>query len=670
MKENIRLDIAFGNGELFRRGEIILKIVEKNGEDYVLARDDISEKRRMSVNAFHSDYVKGLFLPLPVQDVLTSEALQDIADKESTLLETNGGVTALSQAAIETGSLYIYYIKELHRRGYNPINKYDDLAKLELRKIAREKGDVKPPALSTLYTCDLKIRQAGGDLKVAFPNYADRGGKGGSRIRPEAKRILTETLEELALNGTRIRTKRVFDDVRRRIIAKYDFELGMEMAPSDSTVKREIFEFFGAHEICRRNEGEKAANAKFRNTYPRDRAIEVNEVVECDDKDTRIFLIDERTGLPYGRGWVTVAIDQFSDVPGGICLGNEPRSTRSALMSLVNYVLPKDVSAAHMKEVKSTLPYMGRAGLVIMDNALQNHSATVEAAVVEIGNAIIEYAKPYTPTEKSTVEGVNAKMARDFLEWLPGYVKAKRSPHLIQEGICTANLTVAQFRLLFHKWVYDVFCKKVGIDGYTPEQRWRKGMEGRLTRVPCNVHNVMMAAMLPAKQQIHADGIRFKGIPYQHSHLQEMRKNHGDKFQAIFRYDPDNLGHIWVMRPDTKSWFMVASAMPDYTRELTEYQHGLIQKLISEKKLKNPSKKDYLEGFEMLVRLVDQLSNSKKMLQRRKGARIGNISSKLPVTELQSKVEEIDEQPNEVELFMEMELGDKGWNKEQLSFQA
>jgi putative transposase len=389
-------DVAFSKGALFRRGEVILKIVEENGDDYVLERGDIAEKRRMNVNAFHSDYLKGLFVPWSERDGLAKEALQDVADKESTLLETSGGVTALSQAAIQTATSYINYINELHKRGFNPINKYDDLAKLELRRIAREKSDTDPPALSTLYACELKIRQAEGDLKVAFPRYADRGGKGGSRLRPEASRALTAALGDLALKNTRIRPKRVWDDVKCRLVEEFGYQLAMEIAPSDSTVRREIVEFFGEYEICRRNEGEKAAKAKFRNTYPRDRAIEVGEVIECDDKDTRIFLIDERTGLPYGRGWVTIAIDQFSDVPGGIWLGNEPRNTRSALMSLVNYVLPKDMGSSHMREVKSVLPYMGRFGLVIMDNALQNHSATVEAAVVEIGNAIIEYAKPYT----------------------------------------------------------------------------------------------------------------------------------------------------------------------------------------------------------------------------------------------------------------------------------
>jgi hypothetical protein len=180
----------------------------------------------------------------------------------------------------------------------------------------------------------------------------------------------------------------------------------------------------------------------------------------------------------------------------------------------------------------------------------------------------------------------------------------------------------------------------------------------------------MMAAMLPAERQIHADGIRLKGIPYQHYHLQDMRRNYGNKFQAIFRYDPDNLSHIWVLRPDTKAWFMVESAMPNYTKNLTKYQHDLIQKLIGEKRKKNPSHEDYLKGLGLLVRLVDQLANSNKLRQRTKGVRIGNVSSKLPVTELENVIDELEEQPNDVEFSMEMELGDKGWSKEQLSFQV
>jgi putative transposase len=444
--------------------------------------------------------------------------------------------------------------------------------------------------------------------------------------------------------------------------------------PSRSSIQRRIQDDFGAYEIYLRKYGQRAADKKFPHWHPRDRATLPLEVLEFDDKDSRCYLWDEETGLPCGRAYVTAGIDQCTLAPLGFSISDQHRNLFSAKEAYLSAILPFDTADAAYCLVKDIPEFYGQFGIAIFDNALYNHAKDLEATLLDVSRqAIVAWAKPHTPREKSSEEDFNARMDAGYFSKLPGYGGPKNTTNLLKDGIAASCLTTQKFRSTFFKWVFDDYCNTPRQGGYTPRQRWINGMKNIVQRVPASVAASRLAIMARGEKRLRGEGLRLaKGLSYQSSNLIVLQRFLGGNAKVQFRYDPNRLSAIAILDPRTHSFFYVPSTTPDYVKGLSLYQHRLMLKLCKERGKNNPELLDLLVAREQLQKMIMQLRVSKNMRDREIGKKMANIHGQKDDILGVEKSSAIIQSVSEMEASMmdiddiEMEAGEEGWELQEL----
>lgn len=654
-------DFTIEVGQCFRKGPTVFRISADFGSYLRLEHVESLEAKHIRTSELAGAYSRGELIPCTKEDAARALSGDNFEEDDSSPV-VKDATFMFGEKASKQGLRIIKYITRLRALGYECLRP-QPLLELEVERIARNIGDENPPKISTIYSSSLAIAQRGGDLRAAIPRYRDRGGRGKLRIAPEAASALARSTERLSHRPKEQVVFRAIErDVFHQLLVQHGQEKAMTMMPSSSAITSFVKSEISEYEIYARKHGRTAANRKYRSWYPRERATFPLEVVEFDDKDTRVFGIDQRTGLPCGRIHLTSGVDQYSAAPLGFSISSKPRNTWSAINALSNSVLPKDVKAPDWEEVKSDVPYMGTMGLIVFDNALYNHAKALEECALDITNATISWAKPYTPTEKSIIEDFNGRVSSDFLIDLPGFGGPKVSRDMLDNGVIAANLTVQEFIKLFNCWTYDVYANTPRAGGMTPRQKWEKGMLNRRSRLPADINRVRIATMLRHELRLRPEGILFIGLIYNNQRLQLLRKRIGHSALIEFRYDPERLADVFVFDSEACEWFQVSNVNLDYVKYLTLYQHKLIRKMAISDGKQNPAIPLMLEYRERLMTLVNQAKYSKKLKERKWAARVGDTPSSsagappettVMVTDLEAQVMDID--------CVEMDVADEGW---------
>ncbi len=671
-KQPATSEFTFVQGQIFRRGTTLFRIDADEGAYYRLENSKTLEKKLYPKLQLKLDYAAELIVPAKVDE--DEQAHHDVvpADDDAQLLHHLPLDMCSAGARLHVRSV-MACINGLRKLGYKSLVptpllqiEYDRL----WERIQAEQPDFIRYELRTIYDWSLQLDRAGGDPRAILPQFSDRGGRGKARLAKVTQACLKLALNQLRTNDRLKLRPCLLEELTLNLLVQ---KVGGDQAPlinvSRSTASRALEKEFTPFQIMVRNKGRAYAERVYRHTYPRDRAERPLEVVEFDDKDSRVFLVDERTGLPFGRGFVTAGIDQATLVPMGFSVSERHRSTWSALCALTNSILPKDSNAPEFGAVTSPIEFMGKPAIALFDNATYNHVAEIDLAAYEM-QITPAWAKPYTPTEKSCIEGFNGRMDRDFFGVQPGYAGAKGDRDGFDEGTASANMSTDEFvRRLMH-WAYDDYCNAPGEDGFTPRQRWHSQMRLVEPRFPVDVFRLKIAPTLRHSVALRPEGIRFTGLIYQNDRLKKLRKNLGATAEIEFRYDPRDMSRAYVLDPVERQLFVVPSAQPEYTQGLTLYQHRLIRKMARQRRKLNPSIPDLLQTREELRQLVAQTLLSRKKRERAFSKSVGALpggaaststTSGPPtqvMTDLEAQVADIDD--------VEMETSEDGWDVPEL----
>ena len=558
----------------------------------------------------------------------------------------------------------------LRKKGYINLRPSPRL-ELDFRLAARQLGFEKPPyKLSTLYYWSRRLDAANGDPYAVIRDFTARGGRDIPRTFPRAEAALKSELAELDKpenRNKRIVVSQIRENVRLELtkLAK-DAKVALIELPSWSTVDRRCKDHFGAYEIDRRNHGKQHAAAKFSTWVPREKGVAALECIELDDKDSRNYLVDGRTGLPYGRALVTPGVDQGTGYALGWHLSAMNRSTMSAVSAIVDCLLPKDPSDARFSRCSGFLEGYGRPVIAVLDNAKYNHSKnTVQLIVKEVRSAA-GHARSYAPRDKTVIEGFNARIEEDFLPTLEGYVGPKKFKDRHQDSKASAILTVEEFEIRFACWVVDRYLNQPTTDGRTPRQKWIEAMSRRKKRVPSDAMQVRLLAFETHDLCFREEGVNFKGLIYSSEELFRLRRFLGASARVYFRLNPGKLEFIFVIDPRHPGRLLkVPSAQPEYVRGLTLFQHELICKLAAEDRIKNPDIEKLVQYRDKLKEMTAQWRVSTKLIERKAAARAGAMAADAKparatkgtevVTDLEQSIDELD--------LVVMEGDEYGWGK-------
>ena len=394
------------------------------------------------------------------------------------------------------------------------------------------------------------------------------------------------------------------------------------------TASRRFHLTFTTYEIAVRNQNKKFADRYFKEAAARIRGEEALEVAQFDDTDGEVFLIDDQTGLPWGRANITAGIDEATGEILGFELSEKPRSVWSAISSVLHAVAPKDMSESMYSECKHPWKAYGVSAQTIMDNALYNHANEVEAVLVSIGS-IPSWSKPKEPTGKSQIEHLNHIIKTEFTPNLPGWRGAKRERDGLKDGPHSAVLSLNAYRRAFASWATDEYPHKARETGLTSHQKWDQQFRFIKPLLPPNPASLKLLCTYREELTFrNTGGLLRLGLRYQSAPLGELRKRIGAKAKVTIRIHPYDLSKMYVYDPIAKLFICVPCIEHlDYLPGLTNWQQQLILKYCREQKLKNPTLTDMVWAREKIRALVEQQRVSKKLLDRRAAQRTGSMPS-------------------------------------------
>jgi hypothetical protein len=597
-------------------GGVHFKLSSFDGGNVILQRLDTHERRRVSEHDLLQSIRDGQV------HCAEASAIKPLSEDGETIKTSS--VRTVSAAALSDWTQKLAWLDALQRRGITKLV-VKPYVRVAINQLASgELRDTKQYSISTLYKTDLKIRKCGGDRSAAIPDYEKRGGPGISRIDTEAAKIAIALFDTIkADRDDPIIKENVYAEIYTEIRKRNSMAPERQIAePGATTLARLLALHIDAAEIHARNHGESAASVAYRNnSHARDTAQRPLEVSEYDDLDTRVFLIDEGLGLPFGRGYLTNGIDQCTLVPLGCAIGHEFRSYDSAIEALIHSLLPK----AHTGEDAGWVGY-GAQGSIILDNARYNFSSATKHQATTL-NLLLGGARPYGPTEKSTIEHFNHIIRANFLKGLPGWGGNKGDRDALDEGIASAILTVGEFRKRYFEWVVGEYLNKPGDDGYTPRQRWEKFYSRHRPAVRFGREQLALMRLRPRELTFRESGGLLRlGLRYSSDALAKVRGQQGMDAEVQCYTDGKDLSYLMVRQPRSRDLLRVPCIEdPRYIAGLNERQQQLIYKTARADGHKNPAIPQMVAARNKLRRMVSQLKSSKKLRNRGKAKQIGDI---------------------------------------------
>ncbi|MCU0732171.1 MAG: hypothetical protein MUE84_11390, partial [Hyphomonas sp.] len=334
---------------------------------------------------------------------------------------------------------YLRWIEGLRKLGYDSRSPEDDIAQgmISLEKEIPE--NIKRYTPRTIKEKMVRLEAAGNDTRVLTPMYGLRGGAGKPRVDTIAETLLQQRLQEERKREGQLRPIDVYSGHVDDVNEWNDTQGNEKTEPlSERTVRRRFDAAFDAFYVAVRNKGRERAERDFRSAGVRWKTEEPLLASQFDDTDGEVFLVDERTGMPWGRANVTMGIDEHTRSILGREISESPRDAWAAISALVHAILPKDMSAPGFELCKKPWYAYGKLGEVQMDNALWYRSAALINGAIIDASAMPGWSKPHKPTGKSQIEHLNHIFKTDFTPDLPGWRGPKRDREGLKAGPGTA----------------------------------------------------------------------------------------------------------------------------------------------------------------------------------------------------------------------------------------
>jgi putative transposase len=519
-----------------------------------------------------------------------------------------------------------------------------------------------PKSLDTLARWSALEKDSAGGL---IPHFDRRGGKGQSRIDPSAADVLGNVIYEARDLTAKIRLTPtdIYNEVNARLRAKAaGASLPAQIVgPSLSTVTRALKSNVSPYDLAVAQFGKARADRMFEPSSRRPVIDFSGGASEFDDLDTKVFCIDERSGLGWGRPWLTQGADQTSSYPVGCSMDEKPRSAQSAVSSLVHSIGAKNMAdygaeLAHLKWVAHGYPT-----LVLFDNALYNNHriVTLNADVADTA-----WAQPFQPRQKRVIEYLNGQTVTDFLANEPGYRGALDDPEALAHGLKTALWGINLFRRRHLQWLIGVYSNRPMKDGLTPLQKYlEEGLVKFRCRIPPDVRRLRSLRLMhyPDKVLWGPNGIRTMGLTFQDvEQYRHFIKRSGGSMKVSAGIDPEDLTVLRVSIPDSDYSLAIPCLQQDYVAGLTLYQHRLVLKMCKQLKKSNPSLADMYKAREDLKKMTQQLIRSGQVRERRAGARLGDLPANPAAASTTEAVHDVEQEYRELGL-VEMDQSDGGW---------
>lgn len=165
--------------------------------------------------------------------------------------------------------------------------------------------------------------------------------------------------------------------------------------------------------------GRDAANSKFRAVNAHRTTLAPLERVEIDHTPIDVMVVDDRTGLPLGRPYLTLCIDDYTRSILGYHLSFAAPSYMSVAKCLNHAFTPKCNLKSEYPAIKNDWHAFGVMQELVVDNGMEFHSESLENACLMLGIEI-HYSARKTPWFKGKIERVIGSLNRGVAHGVDG----------------------------------------------------------------------------------------------------------------------------------------------------------------------------------------------------------------------------------------------------------
>jgi putative transposase len=387
------------------------------------------------------------------------------------------------------------------------------------------------------------------------------GGKGQSRLTPEAEAIVDSLLKEFYLNRQKRSIKKTADEIGRSFI-----QAGLK-PPHYNTIRKRVL----AISEKERDEGRLGAKAvsKKHDAFPGHfpGADWPLAVVQIDHTKFDIMLVDDIHRLCIGRPWVTLAIDVFSRMVVGIYISFEPPNSMSVGLCIAHAILPKEQWLARL-DLSTSWPCWGVMQRIHADNAREFRGNMLQRACKEY-SIDLEWRPVKTPRYGAHIERLLGTFNQE-IHSLPGttFSSAAERGDYDSEGL--AVMTMTEFEKWLVTYITGVYHQREHRGLMTaPIQQYEKGVLGTdelpgrgLPRRIVDEDRLRLDLMPFVELTVQPYGVVVDEVHYYSDVLRRFvnAKDPGQprtKRKFTFRRDPRDISTLYFYDPEVKDYFRI-----------------------------------------------------------------------------------------------------------------
>lgn len=404
-------------------------------------------------------------------------------------------------------------------------------------------------------------------------NYKDR-------LPPEVGNAVRDAIEEIYLTPLRRTIQDTLDNAIERIRKENLLRLSSEQLPLPryNYVRRIIYSM-PAIDRDRARLGKIEAERRYRGSGKGAIARAPLQRVQVDHTRADVIIVEDTSGIPCGRPWITVALDQYTRCVLGIYIGFESPSYVTVARCLKHGFMPKASLMTDYPEVKHPWNAHGVPQTVLVDNGPEFHSADLEQACMSLGVDLV-YCPTRKPWYKGAVERFLGTLNRGTSHGMPGTT----FENIFEKGDYDpkkhAVVTLKTFRTVVMMWVSNYYHQRTHRSLHTsPAVMWDSSILPEDIPVPANPQRLDMVMGRRDNYRLDHTGIVIEELQYNSPELREMRLRYGAVSRVEVSIDDSDLSYISVISPNGRDFLRVPCLTTEYvTPGFTRWQHAMCRR--------------------------------------------------------------------------------------------
>lgn len=439
------------------------------------------------------------------------------------------------------------------------------------RALGKPEREVMPkvPHASTVTRWLQQYRESGESINALVDRHSLKGNRE-SRLHQDVEDLIDQCIHDLYLTPERRNMTTVLEAINHHIDLGNLSRIRSEHLPhvGIGRLKSRIGEL-NAFDVWAARYGLRAAQVKFRSSGQGAHAALPLDRASIDHCRLDLFVVDEETGLPLGRPWLTVILDECTRMILGYSLTFDEPSALTVMRAFRHAMLPKDCD----EDLVNTWPTWGVIRILVVDNGLEFHGFSLDHAAGQFGTTV-QTCPRRKPWYKGKVERYFRTMQSDLISEMPGRTFSNILERGEYDSPKHAVISLTTLNRVLKIWTVDYYHQRRHTTlGETPAAKWSRLIAQVDRHLPDSAQWVDAAFGKPDTRVLGHQGVQFDSLFYNGDELAALRHRHGDRFSVAIVTNDEDISYLYVVCPDSGEYIKVYATDASYARGMTRWQH-------------------------------------------------------------------------------------------------